>query len=149
PMRSINAAIASDLEIVCQKARDLDKERRYRTADAFAEDLGNVLAHRAITAQAPTTVLLLRRWLQRRPVLATVLVAAFLVCFVAPTVLYVLVKDERDHARGSLAIALRDRVRARQAVETMLTRVANESLFDLPRMQKVRRDLLLSAKTFH
>ena len=169
-MRSLNASIPPDLEVVCQMARDLDLSRRYATATGFAQDLTNVLELRPIAAQAPSTFLIVRRWAQRRPATATVCVAAFLLCFVAPTIFYLQqraantriadalglveierdnAKAERDKARNALAVALRDRKRARQAVETMLTRVANESLLDVPRMQHVRRGLLASARTFY
>ncbi|HEX5050221.1 MAG TPA: protein kinase [Planctomycetota bacterium] len=162
-MRGINAAVPPDIEIVCQKAMDLEPERRYADAAAFARDLVNVLELRPIVARAPSALLIVRRWAQRRPALATTIVAGFLLGFVAPTLFYLqqraandqigaalaTAEAERDRAREALAIALRDRRRARTAVETMLTRVANESLLDVPRLQKVRRDLLVSARDFH
>jgi serine/threonine protein kinase/tetratricopeptide (TPR) repeat protein len=170
PLRAANATVSPDLEIVCHMARDLDVGRRYATAAALAQDLTNLLELRPIAAQAPSTFLIMRRWAQRRPATATIVVATFLLCFVAPLVFVVQQRAaneeiadalavaqterdrasaERDKVRNALAVALRDRKRARQAVETMLKRVANESLLDVPRMQHVRRELLASARTFY
>lgn len=170
PLRAANATVSPDLEIVCHMARDLDVGRRYATAAALAQDLTNLLELRPIAAQAPSTFLIMRRWAQRRPATATIVVATFLLCFVAPLVFFVQQRaaneeiadalavakierdrasSERDKARNALAVALRDRKRARAAVETMLTRVANEGLLNVPRMQQVRRELLASARTFY
>jgi serine/threonine protein kinase len=162
PLRSLNAAVPRDVEIVCRKAFDLEPSRRYASAAAFLEDLDNLLHLRPIRAQPPSRWQIARRWAQRRPAVATAVLAAFLVCFVAPTVFFLqqraantriedalaMARTERDRARDSLAVALRDRARARQAVETMLKRVATDGLLGVPRMQNVRRDLLASARSF-
>lgn len=149
PMRSFHATLPRDAELVCRKAMDLERDRRYADAAALAEDLGNVLDLRPVRAQAPGPLLVARRWAQRHPARATAIVALFLVCFVAPTVFLLQQRAANTRIRSALAVAQKDRDRARAAVDVMLTRVATEELLAVPRMQQVRRDLLDHARAFH
>jgi len=70
-----------DLEAILLKALEKEKESRYRTALALAEDLESFLADRPVTAQAPTAAYRLKKfvWRNRRvilPVLAGLFVLA-------------------------------------------------------------------------
>jgi serine/threonine protein kinase/formylglycine-generating enzyme required for sulfatase activity len=69
-IRQLNRTVSRDAEAVCLKSMDVDVERRYHTAEAFAQDLGRVLAHRAVTARRPGPWLRTRRFVQRRPTLS-------------------------------------------------------------------------------
>jgi serine/threonine protein kinase/tetratricopeptide (TPR) repeat protein len=149
PMRNFHATLPRDAELVCRKAMELDRERRYADAVAFAEDLGNVLELRPVRAQAPGPWRIARRWAQRHPARAVALVAAFVVCFVAPTVFLLQQRAANVQIRAALDRAQTDRDRAREAVDVMLTRVASEELLAVPRMQQVRRDLLANARAFY
>jgi tetratricopeptide (TPR) repeat protein len=149
PMRQFHSTLPHDAELVCRKAMDLDRDRRYADAAAFADDLGNVLELRPVRAQAPGPWRIARRWAQRHPARATALVALFLIGFVAPTVFWVQQRAANVQIRAALDRAQTDRDRAREAVDTMLTRVSQEELLAVPRMQHVRRDLLASARAFY
>lgn len=163
PPRHYNAAVGRDLDVVCRKAIAPERSARYRDVQAFVDDLDNVLASRPIQAQPPSALRRLRRWARRHPARATAAVAAFLLLFVAPS-LFVLqqraaheeiLRANRGLQRANaettqaLAVARRDRDRGREAVDVLLEQVANETLFDVPRMQHVRRRLLESARDFH
>jgi serine/threonine protein kinase/formylglycine-generating enzyme required for sulfatase activity len=69
-IRHWNRSVPPDAEAVCLKAMDVDVERRYHTADAFAKDMARVLAHRHVIARRPGPWLRTRRFVQRRPTLS-------------------------------------------------------------------------------
>jgi serine/threonine protein kinase/tetratricopeptide (TPR) repeat protein len=148
-MRRQNPSIPGDAELVCLKAMDCDVARRYPSAAAFAEDLGNLLELRPIQARPPTATLVMRRWVQRHPAIATGLVAAVLLLIVTPTAFWLQQRAANATIRRTLADAQLQRDRAREAVQFMLTRVAGEELLDVPRMQRLRRDLFEKAHSFH
>ncbi len=50
-LRSLNAAIPIDLETICQKAIERNRDRRYQTAAAMRDDLRYYLANRPIVAR--------------------------------------------------------------------------------------------------
>ena len=163
PLREHNRAVSRDVEVVVRKACDLDRDRRYGDIAAFAADLGNLLEMRPVSAQPPSAWLVARRWAQRHPARAMAAVAGSLLFLVAPSVFLLQQQAANREIRAALteardqgrqATLARDAARqqrdlAREAVDTMLRRVADEKLFDIPRLQRVRRDLLASAKSFY
>jgi serine/threonine-protein kinase len=73
-----------------------ERERRYATAAAFAADLEAFAASRPIAARRPGTMLRLRRFVQRRPTLATGLGLGALLVLGLPTSLYLLERSARQ-----------------------------------------------------
>ena len=73
-----NAAIPADLDVVLATAMDIDRDRRYETASAFADELLRVAGHETILARRPTAVARLRRWRRREPVVAALMAALLL-----------------------------------------------------------------------
>lgn len=149
PLRARNGSVPRDLAIVCKKAIATDPRDRYASAEDFAADLDNVLASRPIAASPPSALRRAQRWAQRHPARAVASVAAALLLFVAPTVFLVQQSLANARIQAALDAARRDRDRGREAVAVLLQQVANEELFELPRMQGVRERLLLSARDFH
>lgn len=76
--RKLNERVGRDLETVIQKSLEKDREDRYASAAAFAEDLENVVHFRPITARPPGASARLVKWARRRP-LHAVLAAVLLV----------------------------------------------------------------------
>jgi serine/threonine protein kinase/formylglycine-generating enzyme required for sulfatase activity len=74
----INRHIPSDLQTVIEKAIDQDQDRRYRTAEEFAEDLRRVRCYEPILASRAGMMLRGRRWVQRYPWVASFLTAVTL-----------------------------------------------------------------------
>lgn len=66
-IRARNRRVPVDAQTICLQAMDADPTRRYRSTDAFARDLENVLARRPIEARPPGPAARARRWLQRNP----------------------------------------------------------------------------------
>lgn len=149
PMRLLHRGLSRDAETVCRKAMDVEPARRYPSAAALAADLDNLLALRPVAARPPGAWLVARRWAQRNPARATAAVAAVLLFGVAPTAFLLQQQAANREIVRLYDVAREQRDRAREAVATMLVRVANESLFEMPRMLPVRRDLLASARAFY
>jgi formylglycine-generating enzyme required for sulfatase activity/tRNA A-37 threonylcarbamoyl transferase component Bud32 len=74
PARRINHDVSRDLELVCSKALEKDRRRRYASAADFAADLGQILALRAPTfAKAPGLLARAQRIVRRHRVLLAAL----------------------------------------------------------------------------
>jgi len=72
--RRLNPSIPKDLKVVLETALEKDLNRRYQTAEDFAEDLRRVRALEPITARPVSTVGQVARWARRRPAWAALLV---------------------------------------------------------------------------
>jgi len=57
--------VPTDLALVVAKALEPDRDRRYATAQAFADDLRRYLAAEPVVARAPTTAYLVRSFVRR------------------------------------------------------------------------------------
>jgi eukaryotic-like serine/threonine-protein kinase len=88
-IRARNRVVPKDLETVCLKAMEVDAGRRYASADAFAGDLENVLAHRPVAARPAGPLARAASWVRRKPATATALALGFATVVGIPTVLYV------------------------------------------------------------
>lgn len=67
PPRDLNNDVPRDLETICLKCLEKDPDRRYQTAEEFANDLDRYLKHEPITARPVSRVERIWRWSQRRP----------------------------------------------------------------------------------
>ena len=163
PLRRHNRTAPRDVEVVVHKAIDQDRAHRYGDIAAFAVELDNLVELRPISASPPSALRMIRRWAQRHPARATAAVAAVLLFLVAPTVFLLQqqaanreignalqrAREQELEARQARDAARVQRDLAREAVDTMLTRVADESLLEVPHMQALRADLLGSARDFY
>jgi eukaryotic-like serine/threonine-protein kinase len=83
--RRLNPSVSRDLETVCLKALERDREARYASAAELADELGRVLSDRPILARPISGPQKLWRWSRRNPassglsVLVVALAGAFLV----------------------------------------------------------------------
>ena len=68
--RTHNAAVDRDLETICLTCLNKDPQRRYRSAEAMAEDLDRWLAGVPISARPVTPTERVWRWCRRKPLLA-------------------------------------------------------------------------------
>jgi serine/threonine protein kinase/WD40 repeat protein len=72
-LRQVDRTLPADLEVVLEKALDLDPARRYASMSEFADDLRRLRQHEPPAARRIGRGLRLRRWCQRNPVAATFL----------------------------------------------------------------------------
>jgi tetratricopeptide (TPR) repeat protein/predicted Ser/Thr protein kinase len=66
PPRKVSATVSADLEVICLKALEKEGKRRYRSADAFADDLLRVRTGKPISARMAGPVSKLWAKLARR-----------------------------------------------------------------------------------
>ncbi len=170
PLRDLHKGIAGDLVLVCRTAMHPELESRYPSASALARDLENVLALRPIAARAPSAAARVASWARRNPARATAGALALALVVGGPLVfgLQQRAANERvaainrelaaalaesEHQRGRAdterSAADRNLKKAVDAVDTMLTRVGQDTLRDVPQMVSIRRDLLADALRFY
>lgn len=82
PPSRLNPRVPPDLERICLKCLEKRPDRRYRTAEAFAQDLGRFLNHEAISARTPSTSRKASRWLENHPQFLAALGSAVLIALV-------------------------------------------------------------------
>ncbi|TAJ12247.1 MAG: serine/threonine protein kinase [Planctomycetota bacterium] len=70
PLRRREPRIGRDVELVVATAMERDPQRRYESAAAFAADLERLQRREPIAARPLPRLLLLRRWIERRPAAA-------------------------------------------------------------------------------
>ena len=76
PMRKLNSRIHADVETICVKALDKDRDRRYDSARSFADDLGRYLEGEPIGARPLSRRERAWKGLRRRPILTASLMTA-------------------------------------------------------------------------
>jgi serine/threonine protein kinase/formylglycine-generating enzyme required for sulfatase activity len=110
-LTALNRAVSTDLRIVVETAIEKDRDRRYQTAENFAEDLRRVRVLEPILARPVGRWLRLRRWAQRKPALAATLAALFLSLAAGLAFALVLLdRSERERAGKETALADYDRL---------------------------------------
>jgi serine/threonine protein kinase/formylglycine-generating enzyme required for sulfatase activity len=126
----LNHAIPRDLAIVLATALEKDRDRRYRTALDFAEELRRVRSFEPIKARPAGPLLRLRRFAQRNPALATAIGGVFVTLVAGLAVALTLL---RESERERLA-----KVRALDEKATALDDY--DRLGDLTRLQQLQTD---------
>ncbi|MBI5852787.1 MAG: protein kinase, partial [Planctomycetes bacterium] len=134
-----NTAIPRDLALVVDAAIDVDRDRRYPTALAFAEDLRRLREHRAISARPVSAMLRLRRWLRRHPVIAVAGLSLSVALAVTITLLVRMAQQRRSLLAWQAAIeavSLQDRpieslARVLAAADDAPERKLNQPLLEL------------------
>jgi eukaryotic-like serine/threonine-protein kinase len=124
--RSIVPGIPVDLETVCLKCLEKDPRRRYRSAEALADDLDRFLAGTSVLARPLGRPARAWRWARRHPTAAALLavltaVAAF--GFPGATALWL---DARASEHAALTAGERARVAEDEAVRAR-TEIARQS----------------------
>jgi WD40 repeat protein len=103
PLSADNSRVDRDLETITRKCLEKDPGRRYRSAQALAEDLERWLQGKPIEARRPTRARRLWLWSRRHPSLAmlSAAVAVLVPSLIATLAMaVVVVGGERDQARS-------------------------------------------------
>ena len=85
PPRALNPSVDSDLEAVCLKCLSEDKDDRYGSADALAEDLARYLTWEETTARPWSRRERFTRWCQQNPAVTSLVGAIVLITMLAVT----------------------------------------------------------------
>jgi serine/threonine protein kinase len=164
--RKLSHEVRGELDWMVMKALEKDRNRRYETASAFAADVQRYLNDEPVQACPPSSVYRLRKLARRnKAALATGgLVVAALLMGTAVSVWQAVeairarrLADQRfESEKQALGVAEKQRLRAemnyrkaREAVDQMLTRVAEPKLRSIPQMEKVRAEVLKEALAFY
>jgi serine/threonine-protein kinase len=149
PPRLVNRRVPPALDAICRKAMALRIEDRYASPRALADDIERWLADEAVSAYREPPALRLARWGRRHRALvaaAVVLVATAAAALGVSTLLIGREAQRREVERVRADANFRQ---AREAVDQMLTEVAEVELADVPQMQPVRKKLLEKARRFY
>jgi serine/threonine protein kinase/tetratricopeptide (TPR) repeat protein len=116
----LRADIRGDLEAIVAKCLRKDREQRYPTASALADDVGRCLDHEPVSAVDRTRSYRLRKFARRhRAVLSAVACAAVLLVIAAAVSIVFAVREGRQRELAELAS-----VRAQRAEAATRTRAA-------------------------
>jgi eukaryotic-like serine/threonine-protein kinase len=149
PPRQVNPRVPAALEAVCLKAMALRPEDRYRSAQGLADDVEHWLADEPVSVYREPLVARAARWARHHRTLVAGTAVLLVTALVALAVTAVLVSREQARTAEQRRLAETNFQTALQAVDDMLTEVAQEQLAPEPRMEKKRRALLARARTYY
>jgi len=156
PLRKLNPATPRDLETICGTAMAKEPAQRYASAEELAEDLRRFISYRPVLARPVGPVTRTLRWTRRNPMAAVALGSLTLLVVVAPTAfgLYSQAAARRLEQEQLATVVQRDRAdrnveRVLRTVDEMLTRMGQQDLVYVPRMDELRRELLERALELH
>lgn len=150
--REIDRRIPVDLETIVLKAMEKEPRRRYSTARELADDLRRFRDGEPIHARSITVVERAVKWARRRPAVSSLIALVLLVGTVGFSFAgwkWAEAIRERDERTAAQLRAEANLLKAREAVNTMLTRVGDQRLRNVPQMEKLREQLLEDALTFN
>jgi tetratricopeptide (TPR) repeat protein/tRNA A-37 threonylcarbamoyl transferase component Bud32 len=151
--------LSRDLETICLKCLEKEPRRRYLTARALADDLSRFRSGQPVSARPAWPGRRLLKWARRRPAVAVLLVVCGLMASGLLTVILrsnaqldaALQSARRDEARAQRSTARAEKhfAKAREAVDRLLTQVAELRWRNEPRLEKERHALLEQALAFY
>jgi eukaryotic-like serine/threonine-protein kinase len=130
--------LAGDLELIVLHALHKEPERRYATAEQFAEDIDHFLQLRPVRAHRESRFYRAGKFIRRHPVATATglfLAIAMTAGLIGSAFGLSRARRERDHAEASFQIA-------RSAVDELFTRIDEHRQFDALGLQPVRARLL-------
>jgi tetratricopeptide (TPR) repeat protein len=157
--KSLRQLIRGELDWIVMKCLEKDRNRRYETANGLAKDLQRYLDDEPVQACPPSAAYRLRKFARkyRTPLR---IAGAFLALLVLAAVVSIwqgvraTLAARRALEAEQQALAERDRAEtsfrmARDAVHHLLTQVSQSPTLKAQGMEKFRKDLLQSAKSFY
>ena len=159
PIRQFHADVPADLEMIVLKAISKDPDERYTTAAEMADDLRAFSENRPIKARRPTIIQRTTKWSRRHKTLVNTAAASLAVAILISGMLLWReqsktlaalgqVSEQREQAEQNAAEAKANFDLAREAVDRLFTKLAEEDLLDQPHMQELRKSLLTDALTY-
>lgn len=144
--------VRGELDWIVMKPLEKDRNRRYETTSAFAEDIQHYLRYEPVKACPPSTWYRLSKFTRRYkvPILITAMVILALMISTADS-LYQMFEAKKARALADERLVKeKDALKlALAAVDQMLTQVADVTVRGIPQMEQVRLKLLQDAAAFY
>ncbi|MCA9148254.1 MAG: serine/threonine protein kinase [Planctomycetales bacterium] len=137
--RTLQPSLPRDLETIILKAVEKERQDRYATADAMAEDLRRFCRDESIQARRPSALSLIAKWTRRHGTMLQAIVVTLLFC---ATVGALFVARAWRRERQQRVIAEDHLALARTAVDKMYTNVAANWLADEPALSTLQQRFL-------
>jgi WD40 repeat protein/serine/threonine protein kinase len=141
----LQPAVARDLVTITMKCLEKGPSHRYASAEALADDLRRYLSGKPIQARPAGTVERAWKWGRRRPAVAGLLAALFLLTLAGIGLVTWMWHEAAESARTASEKA-RDEARARAEVEVLLARATFDRAEALCAHGEVGRGLLWLAR---
>ena len=148
PPRQLDPSIDPALDAVCRKAMATSQVDRYASARSLADDIERWMADEPVTALDDPLPVKAARWARRHRTFAAVAAVFLLVASASSMLGAWLIDRQRAVAIRHRALAESNLARARDVVDEMYTRVAEETE-DVPLMDGYQRTILEKARAFY
>lgn len=155
----LSRTVQGDLDWIVMKSLEKERSRRYETANGLARDIERYLHDDPVEARPPSAGYRFSKFARRNKgaMLTVGLVAAALVVgtiastwqAIRATRAEQLAQDERLEAERQRAEAEANFKKAKAAVDKYFTLVSESTLFDVPGLEPLRKDLLEAAAEFY
>ena len=139
------AHVPPELRLVLAMAMDVDRDRRYPSAEAFGADLDAVLARRPVRARGLPWRVRATRWLQRHPAAAILLLVVAVAAVLVPSAVAWQQVQSLAALRHEKARADAARDDALSAVREFLTRFGASGIVHRPGGRKLVAELVQRA----
>lgn len=157
--RRLSDLLKKDLDWIVMKCLEKDRERRYVSAAALAEDIQRYLAGKEVQAYPPSTMYRLRKFTQRNQ--AAILGVTLLICsMMIGTVVSMHEAFQAGQARAMAETETKKAKTAKKesdvnlaaaldAFQQILAHSSDPELRDIPRAQTIRKRMLTDALAFY
>jgi serine/threonine protein kinase len=145
PAERLKRVLAGDLDTIVLMALRKEPNRRYASAEQFAEDIDRYLKGLPVRAHRDSAFYRTVKFIRRNRAAVAggfVLVLALLAGIIGTTSGLIMARRERNRAERSFS-------KAREAVNQFFTRVSEERLLNQPGLHPLRKSLLLDAQRFY
>jgi serine/threonine protein kinase len=144
--RMLNSAVPVDLETICLKCLQKERDRRYPTAKALADELQRFIDGVPIQARPVSRPEQFVRWCKRNPRIAALsgtAITGVLVALLAMTLSYFQVLKAKQDVEKSF-------LEAKSAVDDFFTEVAENKIWKrFPETEAFRRELLEKTRRYY
>lgn len=170
--RKLTQVLTGDLDWIVMKAIEKDRNRRYSTAAAFAEDIDNFLQHEPVNARPPSTAYRIKKFVNKHKGLVTTMSAITVLLiggiigtstgfYQAEVAKGQAIKQQRiaenkaEQALNAEKEAKRQKIKADANFEkawnavTQLSKIADDPRLKSGQLEPLRREILAEAQQFY